>query len=177
MLFFNFSLTSGAIFGYKGSRSKKSAGKKPDETDDATEEILQQPALHGGHHHRRDGDVPGGRAQSLRPESPPNPLSLSRAPDSFGFPLVGTRARPGGGAPPFPRCVPSGAPGSRGESASLRSRSTPARCRFRLTQFLPRSIGHRHPGGHSREIPAFEGRCIRPGVVALPRRTAAGAPR
>jgi hypothetical protein len=37
--------------------------------------------------------------------------------------------------------------------------------------------GGRHPGGHSRKIPAFEGRCIPAGFFALPHRTASGTPR
>jgi hypothetical protein len=37
--------------------------------------------------------------------------------------------------------------------------------------------GGRHPGVHSRKIPAFEGRCIPAGFFALPHRTASGTPR
>jgi hypothetical protein len=35
----------------------------------------------------------------------------------------------------------------------------------------------RPPGGHSRKIPAFEGRCIPAGFLAIPHRTAASTPR
>ena len=40
-----------------------------------------------------------------------------------------------------------------------------------------RRKGGRHPGVHSRKIPAFEDRCIPADFVALPHRTAEGTPR
>src|SRR3990170_4404570 len=76
------------MFGYKGFSSKKSAGKTREETHDKQKEVLRKRTLHGSNHHRRIGDVPGGRDQRLKPESSSNPLSLSRPSDSVGLPLA-----------------------------------------------------------------------------------------
>ena len=60
------------MFGYKGFSSKKSAGKTREETHDKQKEVLRKRNLYGSNHHRRIGDVPGGRDQRLKPESSAN---------------------------------------------------------------------------------------------------------
>jgi len=81
-------------------------------------------------------------------------------------------------------CFPWRDPGSRGAvpSATLATfaRSLPVPLAYRTPlRGDSRSSLHRPPAsrGPFPQIPAFEGRCIRPGVVALPHRTTVGTPR
>jgi hypothetical protein len=68
---------------------------------------------------------------------------------------------------------------SGGRGASLANASDLATARCHSARRNSFASLHRPPAstGPFRQIPAFDGRCIRPGIVALPRRTAAGTSR